>query len=167
MIYIIFSYSSQKDEYKMILSILSFLGLSGFLVTLYAIYVEKYAKTKNFKAICDIGKNASCSLVLTSPYAKLAKMHFNLANDSLFNQPNTYYGLLYYLAVFLYPLYPFTLVPCREAMLLINSIMAVSMSVFLGWILYNKLKNFCGVCAVTYVINMVIMIYSFKEFVQP
>lgn len=142
---------------------ISLLGLAGSLVTLYAVYVEKYAKTKNFKAICDMGENASCSLVLTSPYAKLAKMYFKLSPDSPFNQPNTFYGLLFYLAVFLYPIFPFTHIPCREVMLLIASIMAVMMSVFLGYILYYKLKNFCGVCAVTYVINMAIMMIAISE----
>ena len=142
---------------------ISILGFVGVIVTSYAIYVEKYALTQNFRAICDINSKASCSVVLTSRYARLAKLWLKLPNDSKFNLPNTYYGLLFYIAVILYPIYPFTLVPFREVLLLIAAIMSVMMCVVLGWILYYKLKNFCAVCVTTYIINMSILIISVFE----
>ena len=138
------------------MDLITIAGICGVIVTLYAIYVEKTANSGK-KAMCDMSENASCSVVLTSPYARLMRMCFRLPRNSIFNQPNTYYGLLFYIAVILYGVYPFTLIPFREYMLMGASIMSMSVCVILAYILYFKLKNFCAVCVVSWIINMVIL----------
>jgi hypothetical protein len=43
------------------------LGVAGFAVSLYAFYVKKQRKNNpKYRALCDLGPNASCSRVLTS-----------------------------------------------------------------------------------------------------
>lgn len=43
------------------------LGITGLITSLYTFYVKKqHDKNPKYKAMCDIGPNASCSRVLTS-----------------------------------------------------------------------------------------------------
>ena len=43
------------------------LGLLGLAASYYTIYVkQQHAKNPKYKALCDIGPNASCTKVLTS-----------------------------------------------------------------------------------------------------
>ena len=152
------------------INIIGLCGICGIVVTLYAIYVERMAKSKSgggqskYKAICDVNDSMSCTLVLTSKYSKMMGTIFNLDKDSWFNLPNTYYGLLFYVCVTLYPLYPFILIPFREVLLLGASLMSIVSSVMLAYILYFKLKNLCMVCIVTYVINITILLSAINEF---
>lgn len=139
------------------------LGILGILASLYAIYVEKRFPDKNYRASCDIGPNASCTFVLSSEYAHLAKMWFKLDRKSMFNVPNTYYGFLFYVAVTLYSVYPFTLIPLREFLLFGASCLSILMSIVLAWILMFRLKNFCAICVTTYVINVALMYYAYAE----
>lgn len=139
-------------------------GLLGLLATSYAIYVEKMTKySKQYAAVCDISDRISCTRVLKSPYSRLTGLTFNLPKESIFNVPNTYYGILFYLAVCIYPLYPFTLIPLREILLLCAASFSVILSFILAGILYFKLKNCCVICVVTYFINMAIFFNSISE----
>ena len=144
------------------MDLITIAGICGVIVTLYSIYVEKTANSGK-KAMCDMSENASCTVVLTSPYARLMKMAFNLPRNSIFNQPNTYYGLLFYVAVILYGVYPFTLIPFREYLLMGASIMSMGFCVVLAYILYFKLKNFCAVCVTSWVINAVILASAYYQ----
>jgi vitamin-K-epoxide reductase (warfarin-sensitive) len=148
------------------MSIISFmeliclLGLIGIVISWYAIHVERQANKhgrKKYVALCDINDSASCSLVLTSEYAKLGEKFLGLGKDNPFNVPNTNYGLLFYIGVTLYPLYPFTLIPYREFMLFGASIVSIMVCCLLSWILYFKLKNFCGVCVASWILNLFIL----------
>jgi len=149
------------------MDLITLLGISGILASIYAIYVEwsakGNAKGKKYVALCDINDNMSCSRVLTSDYARLAKMFLGLEDGSPFNWPNTYYGLLFYVAVTLYPMYPFTLIPFREYLFLGASVGSILASCVLAWILYFRLKDLCLVCATTYVINIGILYFAFYE----
>lgn len=142
------------------LSIFAFLGI---VASLYAINVESSASKPKYKAICDIGDNMSCTRVLTSKYARLAQHHFNLKEDSIFNVPNTYYGLLFYVAVLLYSQFPFTLIPFREHLLLSASSFSILFSFYLAYILYAKLKDLCLVCVTTYFINIGILWQAYHQ----
>lgn len=142
---------------------ISICGLVGFVATCYAIYVAKQSK-KNIKVACDINDWASCTTVLKSPYANLSKMCFGLSDDSIFNVPNTYYGLLFYIAIIIYPVYPFTLIPFRETLLLIASSFSMILSGVLAYILKYELNNFCAICVFTYFVNMVIFYLAWGEF---
>jgi vitamin-K-epoxide reductase (warfarin-sensitive) len=139
------------------------LGLLGVIVTLYAIYVEQTAKPGVQNAACDAGPGMSCTTALTSPYARLAKLYLGVPRKSVFNMPNTYYGLMFYVAVILYTIYPFTLIPLKEFMLLFASFGSILLSIFLAGILYFKLKTFCAVCCVSWIINFGIFYNAYLQ----
>jgi len=136
---------------------LFYISLFGLVVTLYTIYVEKMHRTNTkYVAICDINKKFSCTRVLETDYAKMAGKVFNLSSGSMFNVPNTYYGVLFYLAVAAYTIYPFTLIPYREYLLLVASIASLCVSAVLGYIMHYKLGFYCIVCIITYFVNAAI-----------
>ena len=139
------------------------LALAGIIVTLYAIYVERQTNKIGFKAMCDINDYASCSRVLKSPYAKMTKMIFNLKDDHVLNVPNTYFGLLFYIAVIIYN---FVDVSYQEVLLLVASGISLCACFGLAYILYFKLKDFCVVCVATYFINMGIFYYAYCEYLN-
>lgn len=144
---------------------ISVLGIVGVAISLYAIYVEHSSRKlgKKFVAVCDMNESASCSLVLTSAYSRLGEVYLGLSKDSMFNLPNTYYGLLFYIAVTVYPVYPFTLIPFREVLFFGASLLSIGICCLLAWILYFKLKNFCGVCVASYIVNMFILYQAYHE----
>jgi vitamin-K-epoxide reductase (warfarin-sensitive) len=123
------------------------LGIAGLLTTLYAIKVEKNEDGK--KSLCDVNDGMSCTRVLKSPYARMTKYTFGLSNSNPLNQPNTYYGVLFYLCVIVYHVlglnFPY--------LFLTGCIASCLASCGLAYVLYSKLHDFCLVCATTYVIN--------------
>ena len=57
---------SRSTRFPMIVSQV-LLGAAGFLASLYTFHVKKqHEKNPKYKALCDLGPNASCSRVLTS-----------------------------------------------------------------------------------------------------
>ncbi|AYV77270.1 MAG: vitamin K epoxide reductase complex subunit 1-like protein 1 [Barrevirus sp.] len=145
-------------------NIISLLGLIGIAISLYAIYVERSArKSKRYVAVCDMNESVSCSLVLISAYSKLGEVYLGLSKDSIFNLPNSYYGILFYIAITIYPIYPFTIIPFREVLFFGASILSIGVCCLLAWILYFKLNNFCAICATTYILNMFILYQAFSE----
>lgn len=139
-------------------------AITGLVLTLYTIYVEKrHSRDKNYKAVCDINNRISCSYVISSEYAKLVGKMFRLSDDSVFNVPNTYYGTLFFIAVILYNIYPFTLIPYREYMLLTASVLSLIVCVVLAYVMHYRLKKYCLMCIVTYFTNIGIFFYALKE----
>lgn len=136
---------------------LVYFGIFGILVTLYAIRVER----QSGNAMCDINDRMSCSRVLKSPYARMMKMAFNLKENHPLNVPNTYYGLLFYIAI---TAYDFVYVPYQETLLLLASLLSLVACVGLAYILYFKLNDFCIVCVTTYFINIGIFYCAYNEF---
>lgn len=128
------------------------LGIVGILVTLYAIGVERNAR-RNFTSLCDINDRMSCSRVLTSEYSRMAKYAFNLGDNHPLNVPNTYFGLLFYIAIVCYTCYPFTLIPFREFLLLMASMFSIMFCFYLAYVLKFVLHDVCIVCISTYIIN--------------
>jgi vitamin-K-epoxide reductase (warfarin-sensitive) len=141
---------------------LVFLGILGLIVTTYAIYIEKQEK-KMKSSMCDINDKMSCTSVLSSPYAKMMGKIFKLKYSHPLNLPNTYYGMIFYLAITLYSYFPFILIPYREKILLIVSILSIISSCVLAYILYAKLRTVCIICISTYIINSFILYYSLIE----
>ena len=142
--------------------LISILGLIGLAVTLYAINVEKNAVAAK-RALCDINEHISCTLVLTSKYAKMMGLIFKLPYKHPLNLPNTYYGLIFYIIIILYPVYPFTLIPFREVLFLVASSFSLLSCCGLAYILYVYLKDFCIVCVATYIVNIFIFYQALKE----
>ena len=135
----------------------SLLALLGCLVAAYAIRVERNAK-KDIKAVCDINDRMSCSKVLTSKYARMLGLAFGLKENHPLNLPNTYFGFLFYLAVFVYP---FVDVPYKEFLLMGASGMSMVACVVLAVAMW-KLGDFCAVCVTTYFINAGILYCAYQ-----
>lgn len=62
----LFFFFFRSNRIKMIVNQI-LLGILGVIASLYSFYVKKqHEKNPKYKAICDLGPNASCSRVLTS-----------------------------------------------------------------------------------------------------
>ncbi len=130
----------------MILSIFV-LALIGFGISLYAYFVEgKIKKDADYKPACDLSERISCSKPLKSEYA------------NLFWVSNTLAGMLFYAFVGVLALLDAT------TFILIAGIAACVLSLFLGYILYFKIKSFCLVCTSLYIVNALILIFAFSYF---
>uniref|UniRef100_A0A6B2LP68 vitamin-K-epoxide reductase (warfarin-sensitive) n=1 Tax=Arcella intermedia TaxID=1963864 RepID=A0A6B2LP68_9EUKA len=137
----------------------------GILVSLYGIYVEVNASNdSSFSSWCDLSSYISCSKVLTSEYSRIIAKIFRLPEEHPLNVPNTYIGILFYLAVLVYPIYPFTLVPYRKNLFFIASSISLMFCIYLAYILYFVLEDLCLVCVSTYVVNANIFYHSYLEF---
>jgi len=106
----------------------------------------------------------SCSRVLTSPWAKMAGLMFNLPPDHPLNVPNTYLGILFYFAIILYPVRALRWIPFRKTLLLTASLLSLGASAYLLYILYFVLHDFCIVCVSTHIANALIFFASLAEF---
>ena len=143
---------------------ISIVGIIGLMICFYAIYVEKKTKLdKNYSPFCNISNNMKCSVVLESKYSRMMKLIFDLKKDNIFNLPNTYYGVLFYIAIIIYPLYPFNLIPFREALLFAISVFSILLCFLLAFILYFKLRNCCIICIAIYIVNIVIYYIACNE----
>ncbi|KAE8625007.1 hypothetical protein XENTR_v10006128 [Xenopus tropicalis] len=82
--------------------------------------------------------------------------------DSLLNQPNSVFGLVFYL---LQMLLGMTVSAVAALVLMTSSIVSVVGSVYLAYILYFVLKDFCVICVTTYLLNFILLIINYKRLV--
>ena len=124
--------------------IIEILASVGFILSCYAYYVEKKAADKKFKPVCDINENISCTKAFLSEYGKIL------------GKPNSFFGIFFYPIVFiLFYLNVFSFV------FYLSLLSAVS-SVYLAYLSYVKLKNFCLVCTGVYLVNFLLLFFSYK-----
>ena len=120
------------------------LAILGFFVSIYAFYVEKkIAKNQKYVPVCDISENVSCSRAFVSEYSKTLGI------------PNSAYGIVFYSIIFLLDFnnlntYVFYL-----------SIPAFLGSLYLAYISYFKVKTYCLVCNGIYIINLLLLVFSY------
>ncbi|MEQ2200245.1 Vitamin K epoxide reductase complex subunit 1-like protein 1, partial [Xenoophorus captivus] len=106
-------------------------------------------------------------------------------NDSVLNQPNSVYGILFYafqllLALlvactvvffcsaklrFVFLAVGMTVSAMAALFLMTTSILSVVGSLYLGYILYFVLKDFCIICITTYALNFILFILNYKRLV--
>lgn len=123
---------------------LMMLAAIGLLLSLYGFYVERKAKSKKkYTAICDINDQISCSKAFTSKYSS----HFGISN--------TIFGSIFYGVVFVLALYNLT------SWVFYLAVLAVLGTFYLAYLLYVKVKSFCLVCSSIYIINILLLIFSF------
>lgn len=121
--------------------VISFLGL---ILSFYASIVEwKSSRKKNYRAVCDINDRASCTKAFSSKYGKT------------FGVSNSVYGIVFYFLIILltylgYLNYVFYL-----------SIISFVGTIYLASILYFKVKTFCVVCTSIYVVNILLLVFSY------
>ncbi|MEK6934972.1 MAG: vitamin K epoxide reductase family protein [Nanoarchaeota archaeon] len=126
------------------MTVLKILAILGFLISLYAYNVERKLGKKGYKAGCDIRDNISCSKAFTSKYGKLVGI------------PNSLVGIFFYVIIFLLSYYNMTII-------FYLAILAFLGSIYLAYISYFKLKNFCLVCSAVYLVNILLLIVSYLE----
>ncbi|HLC54927.1 MAG TPA: vitamin K epoxide reductase family protein [Candidatus Nanoarchaeia archaeon] len=120
------------------------LTLLGALLSCYALYVEWRAHSnKKYVAACDIGHAASCIKAFASPYGKLLGL------------PNAFYGLVFYIILF-----PFAFYGLHE-FVFYGAVLGMLATFILAYISYVKMKNFCIVCSSVYLVNILLLIFSY------
>ncbi|KAJ1067768.1 hypothetical protein K5549_016422, partial [Capra hircus] len=82
--------------------------------------------------------------------------------DGVLNQPNSIFGLIFYILQLLLGL---TASAVAALILMTSSIMSVVGSLYLAYILYFVLKEFCIICIITYVLNFILLIINYKRLV--
>uniref|UniRef100_A0ACB8EDB1 Vitamin K epoxide reductase complex subunit 1-like protein 1 n=1 Tax=Sphaerodactylus townsendi TaxID=933632 RepID=A0ACB8EDB1_9SAUR len=82
--------------------------------------------------------------------------------DSVINQPNSVFGLVFYV---LQMLLGTTASAVAALVLMMSSLVSVIGSLYLAYILYFVLKEFCIVCVVTYLLNFILFIINYKRLV--
>lgn len=119
------------------------MAVIGFLLSIYAFYTErKLKKDGEHKSVCDIGEKASCTVAFSSKYGKM----LGISNSIL--------GMFFYIAII-------ALVSLNFLnLVLLLSVIGLLMSLYMAYALYFKLKNFCLVCNLIYLINILIFVFS-------
>lgn len=108
----------------------------GIVIAGYIYFVElQVEKNSSYKAMCDLSDTVSCTKVAKSRYAKM----FGISNALL--------GLVFYVIVMVLALLD------QKNLILLLSLFACLMSVYLAYIMLTKIKSSCLMCIVTYVIN--------------
>ena len=125
--------------------IIQLLAIAGFLLSFYALYVEKKTEQdKNYQPLCDISNKISCTKTFKSKWGKT------------FGIPNSVYGLLFYVLLFI-----LTFISIKLIFYLV--VLSVLGSFYLAYVLYFKLKTVCLVCYSTYIVNILLLIFSYLK----
>ncbi|XP_015262310.1 PREDICTED: vitamin K epoxide reductase complex subunit 1, partial [Gekko japonicus] len=83
-----------------------------------------------------------------------------LGSHSLFNQPNSIFGIAFYI---LQILLGFSNSGLAVIALLGSSLVSIAGSLYLAYILFFVLHDFCVVCISTYLLNSVLLFLNYKR----
>ncbi|KAF3841296.1 hypothetical protein F7725_007158 [Dissostichus mawsoni] len=138
--------------------------LLGILLSIYAFHVEtEKARDPSYKAMCDVSISISCSKVFSSRWGRgFGLLGSIFGNDSALNQPNSVYGIAFYAFQLLLGM---TVSAMAALILMTTSILSVVGSLYLGYILYFVLKDFCIICITTYALNFILFTLNYKRLV--
>jgi len=127
--------------------ILAFIGL---LLSVYAYRVKKnLERVPSYKPLCDISDRVSCKRAFTSK------------ESSLFFAPNSAWGMFYYFfLIIFFENYWYTYALALSAI-------GLALSLYLGFILYYKQKNFCVVCWGIHIINLFLFLFCVYTVFAP
>ena len=117
-------------------NLLAPLAFVGLVISLYLLYAQK----TNKKPACILGKN--CDIVIESKYAKT------------FGVENTIFGVIYYgilLAVLIFG------ISVPYEMVLFATVCVALYSVYLSYLQFFVIKEFCDYCMVVNVSNWIIL----------
>ncbi|XP_006871987.1 PREDICTED: vitamin K epoxide reductase complex subunit 1 isoform X1 [Chrysochloris asiatica] len=137
------------------------LCLAGLGLSLYALHVKTArARDQDYRAFCDVGTAISCSRVFSSRWGRgFGLVEYVLGADSVLNQSNSIFGCIFYTVQLL--------LGCLQSrwaslLLVLSSLLSLAGSVYLAWILFFVLYDFCIVCITTYAINVGLTVLSFR-----
>ncbi|XP_048413227.1 vitamin K epoxide reductase complex subunit 1-like protein 1 [Stegostoma tigrinum] len=138
--------------------------LLGMLLSVYAYHVESARATQpGYVAMCDLSERMSCTKVFGSRWGRgFGLVGIIFGKDSALNQPNSIYGLIFYI---LQMLLGMTVSAMAALILMTTSIVSVVGALYLSYILYFVLKDFCIICITTYLLNVTLFIINYKRLV--
>nr|UVZ36626.1 Vitamin K epoxide reductase complex subunit 1 [Rattus tiomanicus] len=138
------------------------LCLAGLALSLYALHVKAArARNEDYRALCDVGTAISCSRVFSSRWGRgFGLVAHVLGAHSILIQSNSIFGCMFYTLQLL--------LGCLRGrwasiLLILSSLVSVAGSLYLAWILFFVLYDFCIVCITTYAINAGLMLLSFQK----
>ncbi|KAK4289792.1 hypothetical protein Pmani_037263 [Petrolisthes manimaculis] len=132
----------------------------GIVLAVYALYVETAKEHDgNYKAMCDISSSVSCSKVFTSKYGRgFGLVGSILGEDHFLNVPNSIPGIIFYiLNIIMGEVKSIGVARAQRVILSLSNLM----SLYLGYLLYFVLHDFCVVCVSTYMVNLILTVLSF------
>ncbi|XP_036393027.1 vitamin K epoxide reductase complex subunit 1-like protein 1 [Megalops cyprinoides] len=141
-----------------------FVCLLGVLLSLYAVHVEREKeRDPNYQPLCDVSNSVSCSKVFTSRWGRgFGLLGSIFGKNGAMNQPNSIYGLIFYLFQLLLGM---TVSAMAALILITTSIVSVVGSLYLSYILYFVLKDFCIIGVTTYALNFILFVLNYKRLV--
>lgn len=117
----------------------------GLCISIYTYLLERKIKHDiNYKPVCDLSDRISCTKPILSPYA------------NIFYFSNAFVGIAYYIAIILLAALH------KPQVLFLAAILGCLVSVYLGYLLYFKIKSFCILCTSMYLVNLVILLLALK-----
>ncbi|KAK3085097.1 hypothetical protein FSP39_024141 [Pinctada imbricata] len=147
--------------HKTRISIISICFL-GIILSLYAYYVEFQAEhNSQYKALCDISSKMSCSKVFKSRWGKgFGLLGYVIGENSPLNLPNSVFGIVFYCLQIMCALSPS---PLLTELQFSTSVLSNIASVYLAYILYFILDDFCVVCVSTYITNALLFVFIYLK----
>jgi len=139
------------------------LCLLGYAVCIYALSVEFHVEADpSYAAFCDINDKMSCSKVLTSEWGKgFGLLGYIIGHDHPLNLKNPFFGLAFYTVQLILSDMKGSL---AYKLQLSTAIMANCGTLWLAYILYFVLNDFCVVCVTTYAINFCVLLTNIARF---
>nr|XP_056721324.1 vitamin K epoxide reductase complex subunit 1-like protein 1 [Euleptes europaea] len=138
--------------------------LAGIALSLYACHLEREkGRDLHYRSLCDLSERVRCSAAIASRWGRgFGLLGSIFGKDSAINQPNSVFGLVFYV---LQMLLGMTASAVAALVLMMSSIVSVIGSLYLAYILYFVLKEFCIICVVTYLLNFILFIINYKRLV--
>ncbi|XP_043910158.1 vitamin K epoxide reductase complex subunit 1-like protein 1 [Protopterus annectens] len=136
----------------------------GVLLSLYAFHIEREKeRDENYRALCDVNEWIRCSTVFVSRWGRgFGLLGSVFGRDSAVNQPNSVFGIIFFV---LQMLLGMTVSAVAALILMTSSIVSVLGSLYLAYILYFVLRDFCIICVATYLLNVVLLIINYKRLI--
>ena len=126
------------------LTIITILAIIGLLLSIYALYVEKKSLNKKYRPVCDINNRVSCTKAFSSSYGKILGI------------PNSVFGIIFYVIILI-------LNALNNIQIIFYlAVISVLGSIYLAYVSHIKLKTFCIICNSIYLVNILLLIFSYK-----
>ncbi|XP_078508622.1 vitamin K epoxide reductase complex subunit 1 [Lissotriton helveticus] len=134
----------------------------GIVLSVYAYHVETSKEgDASYRAMCDINPSISCSKVFTSRWGRgFGLLEHIFGQQSLVNQPNSVFGVIFYC---LQILLGFSGTTGAAVTLLSTSVVSLAGSLYLAYILFFVLEDFCVICITTYILNFTLFFLNYKR----
>ncbi|CAE8689092.1 unnamed protein product [Polarella glacialis] len=146
------------------LLVLELFVLLGIALSIYTIYVESQInQTPGYVASCDFGSWSSCSKVFTSSYSHILSHWGLVEKHSPLDLSLPQLAIPFFLVLMFYPVARKKSQYAPAAYLCIG-VASLGFNIYLACVLKFILKEFCIICASTYVINISCQSCVFLDF---